>query len=313
MAGARKDDLMIVSRDGVDYKATVAQIKPAVSELPELPAGGGGSGGDAPEYDVITEDTEFVTKGEGFMKLIAGLFNIQNDLSSNNGWSANCNTGLVELVNIPEGALFCCPCYNEVRNGFDIDKTNSFTAESWAGSASFEVKIGGQTIIKMTDWFLNQVGHGYHNYAFNMPAEPVKGRLSVSASWSRVHGKIEGEVKLPIYVQPPGVNAEFLYKEGDANKIMNEWVQGDHNEGDLFLVTVGGEDGMHGTESQWGGDIIVYDSPGKIKSKTGDVIELPETFRSQDFCEVHFHRLDEKGLIAVGFTPVTDCLAWAKA
>ena len=313
MAGARKDDLMIVSRNGQDFRATVEKMQLPISEFPELPAEDGGSGGDAPEYDVITEDTEFVTKGEGFMKLIAGLFNIQNDLSSNNGWSANCNTGLVELVNIPEGALFCCPCYNEVRNGFDIDKTNSFTAENWAGSASFEVKIGGQTIIKMTDWFLNQVGHGYHNYAFNMPAEPVKGRLSVSASWGRAHGKIEGEVKLPIYVQPPGVNAEFLYKEGNANKIMNEWVQGDHNEGDLFLVTVGGEDGMHGTESQWGGDIIVYDSPGKIKSKTGDVIELPETFRSQDFCEVHFHRLDEKGLIAVGFTPVTDCLAWAKA
>ena len=28
---------MIVSRDGVDYKATVAQVNPAVSELPELP------------------------------------------------------------------------------------------------------------------------------------------------------------------------------------------------------------------------------------------------------------------------------------
>ena len=119
------------------------------------------------------------------------------------------------------------------------------------------------------------------------------------------------EVKLPIYVQPPGVNAEFLQRLRQQDY---EWcVQGDHNEGDLFLVTVGGEDGMHGTESQWGGDIIVYDSPGKIKSKTGDVIELPETFRSQDFCEVHFHRLDEKGLIAVGFTPVTNCLAWVKA
>lgn len=37
MTGAKRDDLMLVNRDGKDYQSTVASINLPISEHPELP------------------------------------------------------------------------------------------------------------------------------------------------------------------------------------------------------------------------------------------------------------------------------------